>query len=175
MTTDQEIVGFDKDYSRKNDQTVLEIRKQIAKFNSKCGRWGIFSDVAISSIKRILIEKFELEVISEFVHCQKGGDSLEIDIFGYANGTENIAVCVEVKSHARQDSIDQLLEIMEKLPKYIPDHANKKIYGMIACAQINDDTKKQLNKKGIYLATLNDEIFELYKFQNFRPHDFSEN
>ena len=87
--------------------------------------------MAVESIKRILLEKFKIPTISQRFSKRLNGESIEIDFFGYENSTVNTAVIVEVKSHLRDDAVEQIEETMKNFPKFFPDHANKKLYGII--------------------------------------------
>ncbi|MBL7814308.1 MAG: hypothetical protein JNL70_04805 [Saprospiraceae bacterium] len=81
---------------------------------------------------------------------------------------------VEIKSHLREDAIEQLEETMQKFPKFFPDHADKKLYGIIACVHAPENMKNVLRKKGIYLAILHEDVFTLFPFQNFTPKNFKQ-
>ncbi len=57
-----------------------------------------------------LYEKFAMEVVTPSVRVSKQGRHIELDVLAYANGEVNTAIVVEVKSHARQKSIAQLID-----------------------------------------------------------------
>jgi hypothetical protein len=48
------------------------------------------------------------------VRVSKDGQHLEIDVLAYTNGELNTAYIVEVKSHAREESITQLKSILQR-------------------------------------------------------------
>ena len=159
--------------SRKEvDKQIKQTQKQLGELGNK---WGTFTEgMAIASIKKILFEKFNIPVISHNVQKRMNGESIEMDAFGYENSTINTAVIVEIKSHLREEAVEQIERIMEDFPKFFPDHADKKLYGILACVHAPDSIKNFLRKKGIYLAVLHDDIFELYDFKNFTPKDFNQ-
>ena len=153
------------------DKQIKQTQKQLDKLGNK---WGTFNEgIAIASIKKILFEKFNISAIFECFSKRMNGESIEMDIFGYENSTVNTAVIVEIKSHLREDAIEQIERIMEDFPRFFPDHADKKLYGIIACVHAPDNIKNLLRKKGIYLAVLHDEVFELHDFKNFTPKNFN--
>ena len=158
--------------SRKEvDKQIKQTQKQLGELGNK---WGTFTEgMAIASIKKILFEKFNIPVITRNVQKRMNGESIEMDAFGYENSTVNTAVIVEIKSHLREDAVEQIERIMEDFPRFFPDHADKKLYGIIACVHAPDNIKNLLRKKGIYLAVLHDDIFELHDFKNFTPKDFN--
>ena len=150
---------------------IKQTQKQLGELGNK---WGTFTEgMAIASIKKILKDKFNIPVISRNVEKRMNGESIEMDAFGYENSTVNTAVIVEIKSHLREDAVEQIERIMEDFPRFFPDHADKKLYGIIACVHAPDNIKNILRKKGIYLAVLHDEVFELCDFKNFTPKDFN--
>ena len=159
--------------SRKEvDKQIKQTQKQLGELGNK---WGTFTEgMAIASIKKILFEKFNISVVSERFSRRINGESIEMDAFGYENSNINTAVIVEIKSHLREEAVEQIERIMEDFPKFFPDHAEKKLYGILACVHAPDSIKNILRKKGIYLAVLHDDIFELHDFKNFTPKDFNQ-
>ena len=155
---------------KQTDRQIKQVNKQLGEIGNK---WGTFAEgMAIESIKKILLEKFNADTVSERTMRRMKNDTLELDAFGYSNGTINNAVVVEIKSHLREDAIEQIEDALEKFPRFFPIHADKKLYGLIACVHAPDNLKGVLRKKGIYLAVMNDETFELQTFPNFTPRDF---
>ena len=172
FTERMEISRKEMEISRKEvDKQMKQTQKQLGELGNK---WGTFAEgMAIESIKKILHDKFNIPVITQNVQKRMNGESIEMDAFGYENSTVNTAVIVEIKSHLREDAVEQIERIMADFPKFFPDHANKKLFGIIACVHTSDNIKNILRKKGIYLAVLHDEVFELYDFKNFTPKDFN--
>jgi hypothetical protein len=156
---------------KETDKQIKQVNKQLGELGNK---WGTFTEgMAIESIKRILLEKFNIPTFFQRAVKRMNGESIEIDFWGYENSAVNTAVIVEVKSHLREDVVEQIEETMKNFTKFFPDHANKKLYGIVACVHAPDSIKNVLRKKGIYLAVLHDDIFELYPFKNFTPKDFN--
>ena len=163
-----------KEIAAEQKETAKQIKQTQKQLGELGNKWGTFTEgMAIASIKKILNDKFNIPVISRNVEKRMNGESIEMDAFGYENSTVNTAVIVEIKSHLRDDSVEQIERIMEDFPRFFPDHADKKLYGIIACVHAPDNIKNLLRKKGIYLAVLHDDIFELYDFKNFTPKDFN--
>jgi hypothetical protein len=156
---------------KETDKQIKQVNKQLGELGNK---WGTFTEgMAMASLERILFENFKIPAVSQRVRKRLNGESIEIDVFGYENSLVNTAVVVEVKSHLRDDAYEQIEQTMTNFPKFFPDHADKKLYGIIACVHAPDSIRNVLRKKGIYLAVLHDDIFELYPFQNFTPKDFN--
>lgn len=55
----------------------------------------------------------------------KRGKHIELDVLAYANGEVNTAIVVEVKSHARQESIGQLISHLQRFREFFPEHGEK--------------------------------------------------
>ena len=154
------------------DKQFKQTQKQLGEMSNK---WGTFAEgMAINSIEKILFDKFQIPVITRNLKKRMNGETIEMDAFGYENSTINTAVIVEIKSHLRIESVEQIERIMSDFPKFFPDHAGKKLYGVMACVDASDEIKNVLRKKGIYLAVMNDDIFELHSFKNFTPKDYSQ-
>ena len=155
---------------------LVSVQKQTTKQLGELGnKWGTFAEgMAIMSIKKILSDQFHTPNVAQNMSKTINGDTIEIDAFGYENSTINTAVVVEIKSHLRETAIEQIEETMKNLPKFFHDHANKKLYGVIACVHAPENLRNVFRKKGIYLAVLSDETFKLYDFKNFTPTDFSQ-
>lgn len=158
---------------KETDRQIQQVNKQLGEIGNK---WGTFAEgMAIASIEKILLKDFKIPFLTQNAKKHLNGETIEMDAFAYENSLINTAVIVEIKSHLREDAIEQLETTMANFPKFFPDHADKKLYGMIACIHAPTNLKNVLKKKGIYLAVLHDDIFELHDFQDFTPHDFNQN
>ncbi|NCS31635.1 MAG: DUF3782 domain-containing protein, partial [Microcystis aeruginosa F13-15] len=94
---------------KKTDKQLKELGQQIGGLGAK---FGSFTEgLALPSMEKILRQRFGMEVVSPSVRVSKDGKHLEIDVLAYTNGELNTAYIVEVKSHAREESITQLKSI----------------------------------------------------------------
>ena len=93
---------------------------------------------------------------------------MEIDVLAYANSEVNEAYVVEVKSHVKEESIDQLRTILERFRRFFPEHKDKMVYGILAAVDCSDELRKRILKAGFYVARIHDEVFELDVPANFR-------
>ncbi|NJN33517.1 MAG: hypothetical protein HC817_03945 [Saprospiraceae bacterium] len=113
------------------DRQIRQTNKQLGELSNK---WGTFTEgMAGESIRKILNRKFEITNTSFRTSASRNGESIELDGFGYANGDKNVAVIVEVKSHLRDDAIEQIENTLANFPKFFPEHADKKLYSLVVC------------------------------------------
>jgi hypothetical protein len=103
---------------KETDRQLKELGKQVGGLGAK---FGSFTEgLALPSMEKILRQRFGMEVISPSVRASKEGKHIEIDVLAYANGNLNIVYVVEVKSHAREDSITQLKSILQRFRTFFP-------------------------------------------------------
>ncbi|MFY7999993.1 MAG: DUF3782 domain-containing protein [Candidatus Kapaibacteriota bacterium] len=160
--------------SRRLKQRIDDIGKQVGGLNNKFGTFaeGLF----LPSVKRILRKDLGLEYIAERMQKNRkiGGVKtfMELDAFGYSNGSENVACIVEIKSHLRLEAIEQIQRQLKDFPEFFPDHANKCLYGMIAAVDAPQDIIKRVLDEGLYLSLVEDDVSKLVMPEGFVPKDF---
>jgi RecB family endonuclease NucS len=154
------------------DRQLKELRTQIGGLGNK---FGTFTEgMAFPAMEKILRQEFGLERIAVNVKSVRGEQTLEIDVLGYNNGETNQVVVVEVKSHLRPRDIDQVLQMLQDFPHFFPEHADKKLYGMIAAVAITKETRQRVFEEGLYLGMIHDEQFKLAKSKHFAPKCFQQ-
>ena len=119
---------------RETDRQLRELGKQIDGLGNK---FGSFTEgLALPSMEKILRRRFGVDTVAPSVRVARGGQHLELDVLAYANGEVNAAYVVEVKSHLREEHIQQLLEILEQFADWFPEHRDKQLYGILAAVHI---------------------------------------
>jgi hypothetical protein len=153
-----------------NSKQIKELGKQIGGLGEK---FGSFTEgLALPSMTKILREKFKMEVVSPSVRVSKNGMDAEIDVLAYANSAINEAYVVEVKSHLREEAITQLNTLMGNFRVLFPEHANKKVFGIIAAVDMSEMLKKRVLEAGFYVARIQDETFSLDTPNEFQAKCF---
>jgi hypothetical protein len=153
-----------------NSKQIKELGKQIGGLGEK---FGSFTEgLALPSMTKILREKFKMEVVSPSVRVRKNGIDAEIDVLAYANSSINEAYVVEVKSHLREESITQLKTLMANFRALFPEHADKKVFGIIAAVDMSEILKKKVLDAGFYVARIQDETFSLDTPNEFQAKCF---
>ena len=120
-----------------------------------------------------MLEQFGLDRAGPLL-IRKGSDTLETDAFGYSNGSTNTVIIGEIKSHFREEHIEQIERICQKLADFMPEHAGKKVYGMAIFVKGEQNAISLAAKRGIYTVQANDENFKLRSPKHFVPRDFGQ-
>jgi len=152
---------------KETDKQLKELGKQIGGLGAK---FGSFTEgLALPSMETILRQRFGMEVVSPSVRVSKEGQHLEIDVLAYTNGQLNTAYIVEVKSHAREESISQLKSILQRFRSFFPEHKDRKLYGILAAVHLSSELREKILQEGLYVARIHDQVFELDIPDNFQP------
>ncbi len=149
------------------DKQLKELGKQIGALGQK---FGSFTEgMAFPSMKKLLETKFGMDSISTRFIKRKNGKTMELDVLAYANTRVNEVYIVEVKSHLREDGIEQTKKILQNFYEFFPEHKDKKVFAILATVDVSDDIKEKVLQEGIYLARIHDEQFELDVPEDFVP------
>ena len=159
-----------KELGKQTDRQLKELGKQIGGLGAK---FGSFTEgLALPSMETILRQRFGMEVISPSVRVSKEGKHIEIDVLAYTNGNLNTAYIVEVKSHAREDSITQLKSFLQRFRVFFPEHKNKQLHGILAAVDMSPELRQKTLQEGFYVARIHDQVFELDTPENFHPQGY---
>jgi hypothetical protein len=154
-----------------NVKQLKELGKQIGGLSNK---FGSFTEgLALPSMTKILRERFKMEVISPSVRVSKNGIDAEIDVLAYANSEINEVYAVEVKSHLREEGINQLSNLMANFRSLFPEHADKKLYGILAAVDASEAMQEKVLAEGLYFAKIHDDQFSLCVPDGFEAHCFN--
>ena len=168
--TDRKFQDTDRQF-KETDRQLRELGKQIGGLGNK---FGSFTEgLALPSMQKILQQRFGVEIVSPSVRVSKSGQHLEIDVLAYANGDINAAYVVEVKSHLREEHIEQLLEILHRFAFWFPEHRSKALYGILAAVDIPPALIPTVLAQGLYLARIHDDLFDLQVSDDFQPRRFN--
>jgi hypothetical protein len=153
------------------DKTIKQTQKQLGELGNKLGSFA--EGLAYPTVERIMLEEMGMSTVSQNLKVEKGGNSLEIDAFGYSNGSINKVTVGEIKSHFREEHIEQLEKICGKIYEFMPDHQGKEVNGMIIFVKGDKNSIQKAIKRGIYVVQANDENFKRLTPQKFVARDFS--
>ena len=113
-----------------------------------------------------------MEFIVPRVEITRHGQSMELDVFGYSNGSTNEAVVVEVKSRLDKTGIEQMERIMARFDQFLPEHRDKRRFGIVAAVDCSPEMEALTRQRGFYLARIQDELFVLDSPESFQPRYF---
>jgi hypothetical protein len=168
--TREEIALSQKETARQ----IKQVNKQIGELGNK---FGYFTEgMALPSMEKVLKRQFGLNGVFPRAKLDLNGETLEIDVLAHDTMGENDSVfLVEVKSNLTREAIEQLLDTIGRFPKFYPDLADRKLFGIVAAVYIPDELRNTVFKKGLYLARISDETFRLQTPAGFKPKVFGGN
>lgn len=160
-----------QEQARESDRQLTRLGQQLGGLGEKFG--GFTEGMAFPSMKKLLGERFHMDMISTRDLSRKNGHSMELDVLAYSKSPDiKEAYIVEVKSHLREDGLQQMKRILRDSREFFPVLADKKVYGVIAAVDFSDDVRAKVLREGIYLARIHDEEFELEVPEDFKPQAF---
>lgn len=154
----------------KTDRQIKMLGRQIGGLGDKFG--GFAEGMAFPSMKKILEEQFKMSVISTNVRSRRNGKEMELDVLAYSNTNVNEVYIVEVKSHLREKGLEQILKDLNNFYEFFPVHRGKKLYGILAAVDSPVNLEQEVIKKGIYLAKIHDETFDIQVPEGFTPESY---
>jgi hypothetical protein len=164
---------------RETDRKMQSTERQIRELGKQIGglgnKFGSFTEgLMLPSVNRLLEEHFGVDNFQMRVRSKRDGRWLEIDGFGYANGTRNIGFIIEVKSHLSEDAIAQTQRIMEEFSTFYPQYRGMTLYGVIATVDAGtNELQRKVAEAGLYLVSVHDEIAALQTPDGFAADGFA--
>jgi hypothetical protein len=156
---------------QKTDLQISRLEQQIGGLGNK---FGSFTEgLAFDSMKKILHDQFNALAVTPRYHLRQNGASLEVDVFAYRIDPDPAVFIVEVKSHLRQQHIEQTLRIIKRFPEMDAWHADKPIYGILAGVDIPKELPEQVWSAGLYLARISGDQFQISVPKGFEPRRFN--
>lgn len=155
---------------KKTEKLIRNMGKGVGGLGKAIG--NIAEGLAFPSIVKELKDKFKIELISENVEKNKNNKHIELDVFGYSNSVRNEAFIVEIKSTLDLDAIYQIEKTMLNFRELMPEHADKKLYGIISAIKAPKNLIEEVNKHGLYFATVKEGLFKVEIPKGFIPKVF---
>lgn len=171
--TDRQLREKIRETDREQQETARQLREVGRQLGGLGEKFGSFTEgMAFPAMTKILLQRFGMTTIATRVRSRRNGRSLELDVLAYSNSQKNEAYVVEVKSHLREDGLDQLLRTLKEFREFFPEHADKKVYGVLAAVDISGNVAQKALREGIYLARIHDNQFELQVPDDFQPRAY---
>jgi hypothetical protein len=150
---------------QKTDKQIKEIGKQIGGLNNSIGEYT--ENFLKQSIETLLKESFAVEVVTHDLKAKKDDKNMQIDAIGYSNSTRNELYLVELKTKLRSEDIEQLDKIVKNIYTFLPEHKDKKVYGVLVAVNFDEELAKKISDKGYYFAHISGGLLVLDKPINF--------
>lgn len=161
-----------EEIQRQTSRQIDDLKKQLGGLGDKFG--GFTEGMALPSMTKLLETRFGMDFIAPRARARRNGHHLELDVLAYSNSGRNEAYVVEIKSHLREEGIQQLLRILRDFPAFFPEHKDKKLYGILAVVDAPDELQQRVLDHGLYLARIHGDTFELQVPDGFEPRSFQE-
>jgi RecB family endonuclease NucS len=162
-----------KESITETDRQIRQVNKQIGEIGNKFGR---FTEGMAEPSMRKLLEQFGMTAIHPraLFHSEDRSRTLEVDVLGYdSNDLREEVYIVEVKSLLTPDSISQALKTIADFRELGPVALrHRPIYGVIAAVDIPKDVDRAVTSRGLYLARISDDTFQLLTPRGFKPKLF---
>ncbi|MEB3162379.1 MAG: hypothetical protein VKK80_04050 [Prochlorothrix sp.] len=174
--TDRQLRETDRQL-RELDEQVKELGKQMKELGRQVGglgaKFGSFTEgMAYPSMARILQEQFGMDCVGPRVRRRRNGQEIELDVLAYANSDRQAVYVVEVKSHPREESIEQMRRLLQRFPEFFPEHHDKALYGILAAVDVSAAVREQFLAEGLYVARIEDEVFALDVPEGFQARSW---
>ena len=171
--TDKRFKETDKMLSERFKETekmIKDMGKGVGGLGKAIG--NITEGLTFPSIVKELKDKFNVEAITENYAKSKKNKHIELDVFGYSNSVKNEAYIVEIKSTLDLDAIEQIEKAMVNFRELMPEHADKKLYGISSAIKAPKNLIEEVNKHGFYFATVKEGLFKVEVPKCFKPKAF---
>jgi hypothetical protein len=152
------------------DRQIKELGRQIGGLGEKFG--GFTEGMAYPSMQKILRQRFGVDAIFLRATSRNNGRTMELEVLAYSHSEDKPVYIVEVKSHLREDGLQQMLQTLRDFRGFFPEHEDRKVYGILAAVDIPEKLRERVLEKGIYLARIHDDVFEVQVPEGFQPRAF---
>jgi hypothetical protein len=152
---------------QETDRQIRELRRQIGHLGNRLG------DFVQDMVQPAVVRLFQAQGIP--VHqvlpnvCAYSANRervLEIDLF-VVNAEH--AIAVECKSRLTTDDVDEHLERLAELKKFLPQYADKKLHGAVAALSVAEPVARYAEKQGLYVLAQADDDVVVMNRPDFTP------
>ncbi len=160
---------------RRHEETESLVKELSRNVGGLSNKFGSFTEaLAAPSLEKLLTETLGMEFVDLDVRRRRGPRRTQIDALAHSNTGRNVVYVVEVKSRLKDEGVDQMLKILGNFFDFFPEHRGKKLYAILAAVEAPDELRSRVLDKGIYMAQISDDIFQLKVPEGFKPRSFAE-
>ncbi|NLO51135.1 MAG: hypothetical protein GX103_08240 [Bacteroidales bacterium] len=176
--TDKKFKETDKQF-KETDKKFQETDKQFKKTDKKIkelsalftSQWGkLVESLVEGDLVNLLNERgITVEKTLQRVKGNKDGENFEFDIIAVNN---HEIVIVEVKTTLRVDDVDYFHKMVWKAKRYLPEYADKKIYGGVAFITADGASDRMAEKMGFFVIRATGNSSSIINQKVFKPKAF---
>jgi hypothetical protein len=142
---------------------VKEVSRSVGRLSNRLGEF-VEEAVRPSAVRLFRERGIDVHEVHQNVTSDREGSAFEIDLLVVNNQD---VVAIECKSNLSIDDVNEHLERLEKIKRFLPDHVNKRISGAVAGMVIPANVATYAIKKGLYVIGQNGEHLELRNEKSF--------
>jgi len=156
-------------------ETVKEMKETDKKIKALSelftGQWGkLVESLVEGDLVKLLQEKgIKIERTIQRIKGNRDGENYEYDIIA-VNGRE--IVIVEVKTTLRVDDVDVFYRKVWKAKQYMPEYADKKVYGGMAFITSEGSSERMAEKLGFFVIRATGSSASIINQKDFQPKAF---
>ena len=166
LETDRILKELSAEIKETQKITAREIKAVNTSIGRLSNRLGEFVEEALrpSAVRLFRERGIDVHEVHQNVTSDREGSAFEIDLLVVNNQD---VVAIECKSNLSIDDVNEHLERLEKIKRFLPDHVNKRISGAVAGMVIPANVASYAIKKGLYVIGQNGEHLELRNEKSF--------
>ncbi len=166
LETDRILKELSAEIKETQKITAREIKAVNTSIGRLSNRLGEFVEEALrpSAVRLFRERGIDVHEVHQNVTSDREGSAFEIDLLVVNNQD---VVAIECKSNLSIDDVNEHLERLEKIKRFLPDHVNKRISGAVAGMVIPANVATYAIKKGLYVIGQNGEYLELRNEKSF--------
>ena len=166
LETDRILKELSAEIKETQKITAREIKAVNTSIGRLSNRLGEFVEEAVrpSAVRLFRERGIDVHEVHQNVTSNREGSAFEIDLLVINNQD---VVAIECKSNLSIDDVNEHLERLEKIKRFLPDHVNKRISGAVAGMVIPANVATYAIKKGLYVIGQNGEHLELRNEKSF--------
>ena len=174
--TDQLLRETFKDTDRKFQETDQLLREKFKETDKKLNKleqlftsqWGKLVESLVEGDIVTILNQWGIEVTDTIKRRsgRRDGVDYEFDIIAI-NGSE--IVVIEVKTTLRREDIRHFLKKLSQAKNWMPEYADKKLYGAVAFISEDAGTAAMAEKNGLFVIRATGESASIVNRDDFQP------
>jgi hypothetical protein len=152
---------------QETDKYLKNLGKEIGGLGNKFGTFN--EGLVMPSLVQLFKTKFGCKSISENFRFFANGNSMEIDLLAVSNDS---CFIIEIKSHLKEDAIEQVKNQIEKFRKNMKEYSDKSLFAVLVATHYDKTMFEKVSENGIYFISISDDLVKLKVPKNFKPKEW---